>query len=583
MRNVLHVMKFARKYWRRMLLAFLALMATTAFSLTVPRLISSAIDNVITTGVRSHLIYMSLGIIGAAILRGIFSYLEHYLAQVASQKIAYDLRNVIYDRLQRLSFSYYDKAQTGDLMSRATADVEGVRMFFGMGLFGIMRFVVLTVSIFILLVLRNWQMTLISLGMMVVITFIAVNLSRHMRPIWLRIQQLIASLGTTLEENLTGVMVVKSFSRHKEEINKFDSEAGNLYEKHIEAVRYSSRIMAVMGFLMTAVTVIIIWFGGNQRIAGNLTPGQLTEFLFYLGIVAMPIRRLGFEANLFSRSASAGQRIYEVLNAKSAVTEKPDAIDLADVKGQVRFDNVSFGYDILSPVLKNASFVAKPGELVALVGVLGSGKTTIANLIPRFYDVTEGSVTIDGIDVRDLTLSSLRKNVGIVHQEPFLFQASIADNIAYGKAGATMEEIESAAKAAQLHNFITQLPRGYNTQIGERGVTLSGGEKQRLTIARTLLTSPPILIMDEATSSVDAETESLIREAVLNLVKGRTTFVITHRLTIIKNADQILLLDEGRIVDQGKHDDLMAHSSIYKKLYEMQLAATKGLWDDVLQ
>jgi len=325
---------------------------------------------------------------------------------------------------------------------------------------------------------------------------------------------------------------------------------------------------------------LILWYGGRKVIAGSLTLGELTQFIFYLTMMSMPVRRLGFITNIFTRTISAGQRILEILDTESAVKEKPGAIELDAVKAAVSSENVSFSYDSIAPALKNVSFSVQPGELVALVGSLGSGKSTIAHLIPRFYDVTAGRITIDGIDIRDVTLDSLRRNVGIVQQNTFLFSATIRDNIAYGAVNADMERIVSAAKAAQLHDFIQSLPDGYDTWVGERGVTLSGGEKQRLTIARTLLINPRILILDDSTSSVDAGTEHLIRRALNMVIKGRTTFIITHRLPIIRNADLILVLEDGEVVERGTHSELMARNGLYRQIYESQLSATQAPGED---
>jgi len=327
--------------------------------------------------------------------------------------------------------------------------------------------------------------------------------------------------------------------------------------------------------LVSLPTALILWYGGRQVIDGSLTIGNLTQFILYLGMLAWPIRRLGFLANLLSRTVSAGQRILEILDAESAVQEKPNAIELGSVKGEVCFEDVSFSYNSMAPALNNINFSVQPGELVALVGDSGSGKSTIANLIPRFYDTSSGRITIDGIDIRDVTMASLRKNVVTAQQDVFLFSATIRDNIAYGAVNADMEQIVAVAKAAYLHDFIQSLPDGYNTWVGERGITLSGGEKQRLVIARTLLVNPSILILDDSTSSVDAETEHLIRQALDKLIKGRTTFIITHRLPIIKNADLILMLKEGQIVERGRHNELMARNDLYRQIYQSQLSTTQ--------
>jgi ATP-binding cassette subfamily B protein len=339
----------------------------------------------------------------------------------------------------------------------------------------------------------------------------------------------------------------------------------------------------LMVFLITLPTALILWYGGRHVIAGNLTIGGLTQFVLYLGMMAMPIRRLGFMANLFSRTISAGQRILEILDTQSLIQEKPDAIELDSLKGQVSFEDVSFSYNSMAPALKKINFNVQPGELVALLGDSGSGKSTIAQLIPRFYDVSSGCITLDGIDIRDVTIASLRKSVVAVQQDVFLFSATIRDNIAFGAVNVSMEQIISVAKAAHLHDFVQSLPAGYDTWVGERGVTISGGEKQRLAIARTLLTNPSILILDDSTSSVDAETEYLIRQALDKLSKGRTTFIITHRLPIIKNADLILVLKEGQIVERGKHSDLMARNGLYQQTYQSQLSETQGSGENLIE
>ena len=569
-------MVFAQKHWAWLLLAFICLLITTAFSLAIPWILREAIDSVISHGERSFLILAAVAVVGASVLRGISAYGYSYLTEVVSQKTSYGIRNALYDRLQRLSFAYHDQTQTGQLMSRATADVEAVRMFIGRGLLGLVQMLVLFSGISYILVSMDWKLALFSLAFLPVIGLRAIVVGRRLRPIWLKIQQLFGVLGTTLEENLTGVRVVKAFSSQKEESQKFSTEAKLLYDERIDVARQMAFNMPLMVFLLSLPTALILWYGGRQVVAGSLTIGGLTQFIFYLGMMAMPVRRLGFIANLFSRTVSAGQRILEVLDTESPVQENPDAIELNGVKGEVRFEDASFSYDSMASVLKNINFSVPPGELVALVGSSGSGKSTIAKLIPRFYDVSSGRITIDGIDIRNVTMASLRKNVGIVQQDIFLFSATIRDNIAYGAVNADMEQIVAAAKAAQLHDFIQSLPDGYDTWVGERGITLSGGEKQRLSIARTLLVNPGILIMDDSTSSVDAETEHFIRQALDKLIRGRTTFIITHRLPVIKNADIILVLEDGQIVERGRHSELMAGNGLYKQIYQSQLSVPQG-------
>ena len=574
-------MGFARKYWVWLLLAFICLVATTAFSLAIPWMLGEAIDTVISSRERSFLILAAGVVIGASALRGISAYGNRYLSEVVSQKTCYDIRNALYNRLQRLSFAYHDQAQTGQLMSRATIDVEAVRMFFGMGLLGLTQTFILFVAISYLLVSMDWKLALLTLAFMPAIGWRAVTFSRHLRPIWLKIQELLAALGTTLEESFTGIRVVKAFSRQGEESRKFSGGAILLYNKQIDAARQMAFNMPLMVFLVSLPTALIIWYGGRQVIAGSLTIGNLTQFILYVGMLAMPVRRLGFMTNLLSRTISAGQRILEILDTESAVQEKPNAIKLDGVKGEVRFEDVSFNYNTLAPVLNNVSFSVQPGQLVALLGGSGSGKSTIAHLLSRFYDVSGGRITIDGNDIHNVTIASLRRNVVTAQQDIFLFSATIRDNIAYGAVNADMEQIVAVAKAAYLHDFVQSLPDGYDTWVGERGVTLSGGEKQRLAIARTLLINPSILILDDSTSSVDAETEHLIRQALDKLIKGRTTFIITHRLPIIKNADLILMLKDGRIVEQGRHSELMARNGLYCQTYQAQLSATQASEEDL--
>ena len=582
MRILLRLVGFVKKYRQRMLLAFICMLASLVFSLAIPRLLGEGVDTILGYGDRSRLIWLAVAVLVAGALRGISAFGYTYLTELVSQRTAYDIRNTLYDKLQRLSFAFHDQAQTGELMSRATADVEAIRMFLGRGLLGVFGISILSIGISYLLVSLNWTLALLTLPFLFVVGWRVVIVSRRLRPIWLKIQQLMARLGTILEENLTGVRTVKAFAHEQEESKKFSAQATLLYDEHISATRQRALNIPIMMFAITIPIAVILWYGGRQVMAGNLTIGGVIQFILYLGMMAMPVRNLGFITNIFSRAVSAGQRIFEILDTESVVQEKPGAIELNGVKGEVHFENVSFSYDSVAPILKNVSFNVQPGELVALVGGLGSGKSTIAHLIPRFYDVSSGGITIDGIDVRDVTLDSLRRNVGIVQQNTFLFSATIRDNIAYGTVNADMEHIVAVAKAAQLHDFIESLADGYETWVGERGVTLSGGQKQRLVIARTLLINPRILIMDDSTSSVDVETEHLMRQAMDKLIKGRTTFIITHRLSIIKNADLILVLKDGQIVERGRHSELIAANGFYQQIYESQLSITEGPGEDFL-
>jgi ATP-binding cassette subfamily B protein len=559
-----------------LLLAFLCIIIGTGFSIIVPRMLGDGIDTVLGMGQRSVIIVAAVVIIVASAMRGFAGYGQRYFAEVVAQKVSYNIRNALYARLQRLSFSFHDRNQTGQLMSRATVDVEATRMFFSMGLLGIAQIVFMCIGVSYMMISMNWRLGLMTLAFVVPVAWLAATFGRRIRPIWLRVQAMMGFMGNTLEESLSGVSVVKAFNHQKEESRQFAVQAQDLYDNSMAAARLMSVNMPTMILLVSLPTILIIWYGGHQVAAGGMTIGEITQFILLVGLLMMPIRRLGMMVNLFSRTASAGQRILEILDTESDVKEKHNAINLGKATGRVTFENVSFGYNNLGAALKDVSFEVEPGQLVALLGRSGSGKSTIANLLARFYDVTGGRILIDGTDIRDVTLASLRRNVVTAQQDVFLFSATIKENIAYGAKNASMDQIIEVAKAAYLHDFISSLPEGYDTWVGERGDTLSGGEKQRLSIARTLLVDPSILILDDSTASVDAQTEKLIRQALDRLIKNRTTFIITHRVPIIQNADLILVLDNGELAESGTHEELLGRGGLYKEVYESQLLTPQG-------
>jgi len=554
-----------------LVLAFLCLIIATVFAIAIPRMLGNGIDTVIDKGARSFVIIAAVVIIAASALRGLAGYGQRYFNEVVAQKATYVMRNALYEQIQGLSFAFHDRSQTGQLMSRATVDVEVIRMFFAMGLLGMAQVLLMIIAVAYMLLSMDWKLALFTLVFVLPVAWLAISFGRRIRPIWLKVQAVMGFMGTTLEESLAGISVVKAFSHEKENNRQFSVQATSLYDEQVSAARLMAINSPTMVLLFGIPTAIILWYGGHEVVAGTMTVGQVTQFILYIGMLVMPIRRLGMMVNLYSRTISAGQRILEILDTESEVKEKPNAIELGRLKGRVSFQNVSFGYSNMGSALKNVSFEVQPGQLVALLGRSGSGKSTVANLLARFYDVTEGKITVDGIDIRDVTLSSLRKNVVTAQQDVFLFSATIRENIAYGAVDASMEQIIDVAKAANLHDFIKALPDGYDAWVGERGDTLSGGEKQRLSIARTLLVDPSILILDDSTASVDAETEKLIRQALDKLIKGRTTFIITHRLPIIQNADLILILQDGELVEKGTHRELIARGGVYKEIYESQL------------
>lgn len=565
------LLQFWKPHWLAVLLAYLTLFASTGFQLANPAVLAYAIDRGIDGASREALLRSAMLIMGLHIAAGVFAYFQSYLSEYLSQHVAYDLRNALYSRIQSLSFSFHDKAQTGQLMSRVTADVETSRQFLSSSLLRMTMtfgrfFIISGIMLFL-----NWQLGLLILVTLPVVAFISINTSQKLRPIALAIQQQTGAYTAVLQEALAGIRVVKAFTAEDREFAKFRAANWAVREKSLESNRISAFRSPMLTFFLELLTVAIIGFGGMLVIGGSLTIGVLFAFTQYRMQLAMPVRMIGNLLNMATRASAAGERIFEILDTESEVKEKPDAIELTNVKGHVRYENVSFGYGKDFMVIEGIDIDAKPGETVALLGPIGSGKSTVLNLLPRFYDVSAGRITIDGIDIRDVTLSSLRSNIGIVMQEVFLFNATIRDNIAYGRPGASNEEVIEAAKIARLHDFIMTLPDGYDTWVGERGITLSGGQKQRVAIARTLLMDPKILVLDDSTSSVDMETEFLIQQALQELLRGRTAFVIAHRIRTIRNADQIIVMKDGKIVERGRHEDLIDQGGLYKEIYDVQL------------
>jgi ABC-type multidrug transport system fused ATPase/permease subunit len=571
-KNLWRLLSFWKPHWLAVVFAYVTLFAATGFQLYTPKVIGrDAIDKGIIAGSESVLLHSALLIIGLYILRGITAYFNSYLGQYLSQHVAYDLRNALYSRIQSLSFSFHDKAQTGQLMSRVTADVETSRLFLSSSILRLSitagQFII--VSIIVLSI--NWQLGIVVLVALPIVSAISISTSQKLRPISMQIQQQTGAYTAVLQEALAGIRVVKAFTAEDREYERFKDANWAVREQSLLSNRISAFRQPMLSFCLDAINVLIIGIGGLLVLDHKMTIGMIVEFTQYRQQLAQPVRMIGGLLNTAARADAASQRIFEILDTESEVKEKPDAYALTDVKGHVRYEDVSFGYGKHLKVIEHVNIDAQPGQTIALLGPIGSGKTTVLNLLPRFYDVTEGRVTIDGHDVRDLTFASLRANVGIVMQEVFLFNATIRDNIAYGRPTASDEEIIQAAKIARLHDFIMTLPEGYQTWVGERGITLSGGQKQRVAIARTLLMDPKILVLDDSTSNVDMETEYLIQQALQELLKGRTAFIIAHRIRTIRNADQIIVLKDGRIVEQGKHDDLIAKGGLYKEIYDVQL------------
>jgi ATP-binding cassette subfamily B protein len=577
----IRLLGFLKPYTRRTAFLLFCVIASSAAVIAMPQIIRWAIDygldpqrengELVAHGEKRYLIIAAFAIVGAATARGVFAYGQTFLGEWLSQRVAYDIRNRIYDRLQRLSYAYHDQQQTGAVMSRATQDVEAVRWYIAMGIMRGFYVVLLMVSILTLMLVTNWKLALVVWVFIPFIAWRSTVMALTLRPIWFEIQEGLARLATVMQEALSGARVVKAFAREEYEQKKFENEAQQIFTSSYNSSRVQAINAPAMSGLWLAATAATLWMGAYEVSHNRLEVGELTAFLLYLSILQMPVRVLGWIIMVTARANVAGQRIFEVLDAESAVKEKPNALALTDARGHVRFDDVAFGYDAISPVLNGITIDAKPGQVIALMGPTGSGKTTVVNLIPRFYDVTGGAISIDGHDIRDLTIASLRNAIGIVQQDVFLFSATIRDNIAYGAVDATQEQIEAAAKAAHIHDYILTLDDGYDTWVGERGITLSGGQKQRVAIARTLLLDPKILVLDDSTSSVDTQTEFQIQQSMAKVMEGRTTFVIAQRLRTVKLAHQILVLQDGRIVERGTHDELLANDGIYRQIYDLEL------------
>jgi ATP-binding cassette subfamily B protein len=528
------------------------------------------------------LITSALAILVFAIVRGVFAFLQTFTAERNSQSVAFDMRNELFAKIQGLSFSYHDRNQTGQLMIRATDDVEKVRLFIGQGLLMGAGAIILLAGTLVILFSTNVRLTLIALPILPIALVLVMIFGSRLGPMFVKVQKRLDKLNTVLQENLSGIKVVKAFTREKSEERKFDDAADSLMDQHIYVARFFSLLFPLMLLIASLGQAIVLYFGGREMISGMLTLGEWQEFSIYLVFLFFPAAQLGMIITQMSQASASATRIFEILDTKNEVTDKPDATALPQIEGRVKFEDVSFRYfNSGEPVLKDVNIDIEPGMTVALLGATGSGKSTIINLLPRFYDPSEGRITFDGYDLRDVQLDSLRSQIGIVLQETTLFAGTIRDNISFGKTDATFDEIEAAAKAAAAHEEIIAFPEGYDTPVGERGTTLSGGQKQRVAIARALLLDPRILILDDSTSSVDLATEVKIQDALDELMRGRTSFVIAQRISTVINADLILILEKGEIVARGNHEELLETSEIYADIYSSQLISDAEISEDL--
>ncbi len=585
MKYLLKLLPFLRPYWGKILLNLLLLLSLTGLSLIVPMVLRQVIDVGLSRQDMVFLRNAGLFLLGLGGLTALLSFAQRYLSAWIATHVGYDLRNRLYDHIQRLSFSYHDHAQSGQLISRGIEDVRAIQNFAADSLIQLIQLLVMSIAIIGLLIAAHPRLALLSLLPLLPMAWMTTRFGQRITVLFYAVDYALGVLSTRLQENVNGVQVVRAFAREPYEIERFDQANREYYQARLKVIGEWSKVMPTTNLLIVFSTVILLWVGGGMVLRGEMSIGELVAFNSYLLMLSAPVQQLTWLVNAAGEAEAGAQRVFEVLDTECEIRNPTQARVIQPLRGEVEFRHVSLRYARENRnSLEDISFHVYPNQVVALVGPTGSGKTSIVNLIPRFYDSTEGQVLIDGHDVRTLDLVTLRRQIGIVLQTSLLFSDTIRNNIAYGRPDASMEEIIAAAKAAQAHDFIMSFPKGYDTIVGERGVTLSGGQRQRIAIARALLLDPRILILDDSTSSVDTRTEWLIQQALERLMEGRTTFVIAHRVSTVRRADLILVLDQGRIVEHGTHEELLARDGFYRRIYELQIGAEEGLdrlWERV--
>jgi len=567
------LLAYTRRYWWQIAIGTVGIIASQILAITIPQILRFVIDRGVTLGDRDYMLHAGLLVVGLGVLRGLTGFLSRYFAEAQSHRIAYDIRNALYDKVQRLPFRYHDNARTGSLITRGISDVDEVQRFLAYGILDGLNTVLLALFAVSMMFYINPLLALAAALPLLPLAYASVWFAAFVEREWRVVMEKLSALGDHLQENLVGAEVVRAFAREPHEIARFGIQNEELYHQHLKVVRTWSNYIPFSA-VMTALSIVItLIFGGwlEQRGSSGVTLGVIVQFNAYILLMAQPIRFFGFVIMLINAGIASARRVFEVLDEPEVLQDAPNALDLPPVRGVVCFEDVSFDYGA-GAVLHNINLRAEPDHIIAVIGKTGAGKSTLINLIPRFYEVSSGKITIDGYDIKTVTLKSLRQQIGIVLQETLLFSATIRENIALGNPHASEEAIIAAAQAANAHGFITEFPNGYATLVGERGVTLSGGQRQRIAIARALLIDPRILILDDATSSVDTQTEHIIQEALQRLMRGRTTFVVAQRLSTVLNATEILVVDGGRIMERGTHAHLLQTGKLYQEIYELQLA-----------
>jgi ATP-binding cassette subfamily B protein len=576
--DLLRALRFMQRYRLTAAAAVVSVLAASGADLAAPQFLRSIIDDGIRGGSMPVILRGAIALIVIAIVGGVAQFLQGYLSGRASHGSAYEMRETIFGKLQSLSFSYHDRVQTGQLVTRVTSDVDLVREFVGGGLVQAIAAIVLLIGAVSLLIAMNWRLALVAFIVIPVTIFILLKFVGRLGPMFRANQQRLAALNAVLQESVAGVRVVRAFAREPYEAERYRAANESLLQQGMSVRRTVANAFPLLFSAGNLGVALVTWVGAVQVVHGDLTVGELVAFTGYLFLLLQPLYVIGFGAQSIARAGASAQRLFEVLDAEDEVTERDDAVSLPPLSGRVEFKDVRLRYPGSdAETLAGITATVEPGSTVAIVGTTGSGKTSLVNLVPRFYDVTAGTVLVDGYDVRDVTLASLRSQVGVVMQDSVLFSGSIADNIAYGRPDATHDEIEAAARSAEAHAFVEEMPNGYDTLVGERGVRLSGGQRQRIAIARALLIDPRILIMDDSTSAVDATTEAALRGRLDALRQGRTSFVIAQRLSTVKRADAIWVIDGGRLVESGTHASLLQTSCTYAEIAASQLAGGEAL------